>query len=106
MEINNGPFVKVYLELLIMGGNLGTLSGDIDYAKGCNQKALELSQLNNLYFYELRAARKYADLSINDGKYDQVIEFLLQYVNLDNLFEINCYQLYLLVSLGEAYSLK
>ena len=91
-----------YLELLIMGGNMGTLTGNIDYAKRCNEIALRLSREKGLKNFELRAVRKKTDLLKFECRFQEAFQLLSEYVTED--CELGSrYLVYLLCSLGEIH---
>ncbi len=93
-----------YLELLIMGGNLGTLTGDIPYATRCNDETLRVARARDKHSFELRAVRKKADLLKYDHRYNEAFSLLGDYVSIDGETPSR-YEIYLLCSLGEMHRL-
>lgn len=90
------------LELLIMGGNMGTLTGNIEYSKQCNEKALRLSREKERKNFELRAVRKKTDLLKFEGRFQEAFQLLSEYITEDSELSSR-YMVYLLCSLGEIH---
>ncbi len=93
---------EAYLELLIMGGNLGTLLGDMDYARDCNDRTLSVSRRYGKRNFELRAVRKQLDLLKHDRRFDEAFAVLKDYISYDSEPKLR-YEVYLLCSMGELY---
>ncbi len=99
--VDNYPTQKNEI-LFLLGGNLGVLSGKFSYSKDILNNALsyanETQNTNNL----LRVTRKLADIETYEGKCNDAIERIEQYITADSCIDKR-YDVYLLASLGEAY---
>ncbi len=94
---------KDYNELLfLLGGNLGLLSGDFDFAERWLQKCEQFANTINSRDFQSRAARKRADLLACNKEYDAAFNLISQYVDLNHLPKTR-YEIYLIGSLGEVY---
>lgn len=92
-----------YGELLfLIGGNLGLLTGDFEFAEQWLNKAFSYAKQNNNPDLELRVIRKLVDiLSVRD-KTEEALELCKRYISIDSELESR-YHLYLLGALGEIY---
>lgn len=92
-----------YYELLfLLGGNLGVLSGDFNYAKKwLDQSMLELRSSDKLN-YILRVVRKLADIYCYNNDANKAIDLLNTYITINSAIE-NRYQVYIMGTLGEVY---
>ncbi len=94
---------KEYSELLfLLGGNLGVLSGDFQFAKTWLYKAESFAVGRNDRDNLIRVARKKADLFALDGQLEQAKSILEQYITLRDEPKSR-YEIYLLGALGETF---
>lgn len=100
---NNDQFPVVSNELLfLIGGNLGVLSGNWDFAK----KWLDCSERyaidHKLEFFRVRNARKIADLDCQHGDYEKGVQRILAHLPADQTIT-GRYENYLIGALGNLY---
>lgn len=99
-------FPEEYNELLfLIGGNLGVLSGDLEYAEKWLEKSLEFAIENKFDMYIQRTIRKQAEILIANEEFEQANRLILPYLNVNStLEEIDTrYKIYLMAVLGEYY---
>gem|GEM_PF-1434482 len=100
------PFAEEYNELLfLIGGNLGVLSGDFGFAEEWLGKSFEFAEKRGSLAFEMRSARKKADILIFNGREEEAVTLISRYVTMDTE-KPDRYQIYLLGSLAEAYRKK
>lgn len=94
---------KDYNELLfLLGGNLGVLSGNFEFADVWLKKCEAFADKTANYDFQSRAARKRADLFAVNKDFGSALEMITRFI------DVNCipqtrYEIYLLGSLGEIY---
>ena len=94
---------KDYNEILfLIGGNLGVLSGDFDFAGQWLNRAETFAHQIGDKDFQSRAARKKADLLCVKGKYKEAIELINKFIKIDEPPKTR-YQIYLIGSLAETY---
>ncbi len=96
-------FPEEYNEMLfLIGGNLGCLHGDFDFAKQWIERSLEFALSHSFYDYECRSVRKLIDVLCMQGRLEEALKLALKYVTPEcNI--VSRYQVYLLGVLGEVY---
>lgn len=106
-KIDSGKYPEQYAEaLFLVGGNLGILSGDFEFAKKWLDKANQFSTANGLDDYVSRIIRKMADLYNIKGQMDQALSLINRYVSLQTdvtSVTASRYEVYLMGVLGETY---
>ena len=94
---------KDYNELLfLIGGNLGLLSGNFEFAGNWLDKCEDFADKICNRDFQSRAARKRADLLTVNGELDSALTLISRYINLESIPKTR-YEIYLLGSLGEVY---
>lgn len=94
---------KDYNEILfLIGGNLGVLSGDFDFAERWLKKAESFAHQINDKDFQSRAARKKADLLCVNGRYSDALSLIQEFVNIDS-YPKTRYEIYLIGALAETY---
>ena len=105
-KVNREKFPEEYNELLfLLGGNLGVLSGDFEYAENWLNKSLDFSNEYGLYDYYHRTVRKLADICVFYKKYSGAMSYISPIISVDmKLSDIDSrYKIYLFSSLAELY---
>lgn len=95
-----------YFELLfLIGGNLGVLSGDFEYAWKWLEKSQKFAEDHNLVSFLHRTIRKQVDILIYKNDFDTALRLLQDVVSTSlTIDEIDTrYKIYLMASLGELY---
>ncbi len=101
MDPDRSP--KDYNEMLfLLGGNLGVLSGDFRFAGEWLKKAEDYAARIGDRDFQIRAARKKADLLCMEGEPEKALKLIGRYVTLDSPVRSR-YEIYLLGTLGETY---
>lgn len=101
MDPNKTP--KDYNEILfLLGGNLGVLSGDFEFAREWLKKAGEFAIQIGDKDFQKRAARKQVDLLCIEGNFEEAMELAERFTSLDSEAKSR-YEIYLLGALGETY---
>ena len=101
MNPNKTP--KDYNEILfLLGGNLGVLSGDFEFASEWLQKAGEFAIKIGDRDFQKRAARKQVDLLCLEGNFEAAMDLMETFISLDSEAKSR-YEIYLLGALGETY---
>lgn len=102
-KMNPTKTPKDYNEILfLIGGNLGVLSGDFDFAERWLKKAESFADQINDKDFKSRAARKKADLLCVNGKYSDALSLIHEFVSIDT-YPKTRYEIYLIGSLAETY---
>lgn len=97
-------FPRVMNELLfLLGGNLGVLYGDWDFAEKWLNKSEEYAQRFGFVDFSKRNSRKIADLFCYKGKWEMAEETIFKYIDLSRPIE-GRYENYLICSLGNVYT--
>ncbi len=95
-----------YNELLfLIGGNLGVLSGNFQFANKWLQKCELLATLGENIDFQCRSARKRADLYAINNDIESALSTINKFISLDVIPKTR-YEIYLLGSLGEVYRRK
>lgn len=94
-------FPDEYNELLfLVGGNLGVLAGDFEFAERWTRRALDYAEARKHHDYRLRATRKLAEIRIATGRRAEA-RALLEPIVHPGAPVATRYELYLLAALGE-----
>ena len=94
---------KDYNEILfLLGGNLGVLSGEFDFANEWLNKAESFALKIGDKDFQKRAARKQVDLLCLAGEFDKAMQLVEKHISLENETKSR-YEVYLLGALGETY---
>ena len=102
-------FPEEYNELLfLIGGNLGVLSGRLDYASEWLEMSMVYAKKNSLEPFVHRTIRKQADILLEKDLVDEAIELIAPVVSLETpVKDIDSrYKIYLMGTLGECYRKK
>lgn len=95
---------ECYNELLFMiGGNLGTLSGDYDFSLKWLMKSKQFTSENRLNDYTCRTLRKISDIFRYKGEIEEALELCDKAINLAEENRYLRYKIYLLCSNAEIY---
>ena len=96
-------YPKVYNELLfLIGGNLGVLSGDFDFAEKWLSRSLNYARQHNLETFIHRTVRKQADLLLHKGEIEVALELVNTYIPDSEPIDSR-YKIYLMGIKGEIY---
>lgn len=99
-------FPEEYNELLfLLGGNLGVLSGELNFASEWLSKSMTFAKENHLEAFVHRTLRKQADIFLYNNDYDAALNLVNQVINKDSTIDdMNSrYKIYLMAVLGEIY---
>jgi len=99
-------FPEEYNELLfLLGGNLGVLSGNFEYAKEWLEISMAYAKENKLDAFVHRTARKLADICLSEDNLDGALGLVSPIVSVDDRLEVidSRYKIYLTGVLGEIY---
>ena len=88
--------------LFLLGGHLVVLSGDFRFAGEWLKKAEDYAARIGDRDFQIRAARKKADLLCMEGEPEKALKLIGRYVTLDSPVRSR-YEIYLLGTLGETY---
>lgn len=105
-KVNIERFHEQYNELLfLLGGNLGLLYGDYQYAENWLDMSMAYANKHELNDFKHRTIRKQADVFLANDKFNAAYSLVNGIVNMDmDLEEINTrYKIYLMGVLGEIY---
>lgn len=106
-KIDKTQYPKQYAEaLFLVGGNLGILSGDFEFAKQWLDESMKFATDNGLADYIVRSVRKIADLYNMKNEMDNALSLLNHYVSIKTdvtSVRASRYEVYLMGTLGETY---
>ena len=105
-SIDDKIFTEEYNELLfLLGGNLGILSGDFDYATKWLDKSLGFALENKMEAFVHRTIRKQADILLYNDDFEKALKLVNRIIDKDTTIDdiTSRYKIYLMAALGEIY---
>ena len=105
-DVNIKKYPEQYNELLfLLGGNLGVLSGNLDYCSHWLEMSMVFAKKHGLNSFMHRTIRKQADVLLARDKADEALALVTPIVSLESsLADLDSrYKIYLMGVLGEIY---
>lgn len=99
-------YPEEYNELLfLLGGNLGVLSGNFEYASEWLEKSMSFAKENGLEAFVHRTTRKQADILLLKDDYEGAMALVTKTIDKDSTINDmdSRYKIYLMAVLGEIY---
>ena len=105
-SVDAEKYPEEYNELLfLLGGNLGLLSGDFDYASNWLEQSMKYAKQNGMEAFVHRTIRKQADILLYKNDYKAALALVNQTIDKNSVIDdMNSrYKIYLMAVQGEIY---